>query len=284
MNILVTGGSGLVGRYVVDELSSDHNVTVLDLKSPHRPELRFRRHDLLHHEGLVQMLGGTDAVVHLAGIPHPLNHPAETVFRVNVVGTYNLLEACSRAGVARFVFMSSESTLGFAFSSARLWPLSVPIDESHPLRPEDPYGLSKVTGELLCEGISRRSRLTTVCLRPPWIWVPEEKEVAVYRQLVDNYRNWWKNLWAFIHVRDVARAVRLALQTDIGERHVRVYICADRNWTGRDSRELLEEFYPEVGNIPSSFNGAQSLISHAAATRLLGFQPRYGVDDIFALR
>jgi UDP-glucose 4-epimerase len=280
MRILVTGGSGLVGRYVVDELAKDNTVDVLDIKTPQRPDLTYIRADVLDLSALKKTVSVYDAVVHLAGIPHPLNNPADEVFRVNSIGTFNMLEACAVNGIKKFVLMSSESTLGFAFALTRMVPLYFPIDEQHPLRPEDPYGLSKVTCELLCEGYSRRFGMSTVCLRAPWIWVPEEKERKFYRQLIAEYPKWYKNLWAFVHVIDVAHAVANALRAQLDNLHERFFITADRNWTGKDSRELAGQFYPEVTDFRSEFIGAASFISSDKAKKVLRFHPRMSANDI----
>jgi UDP-glucose 4-epimerase len=282
MKLLVTGGSGLVGRYVVDELCRSNIVEVLDLNPPHRKDVSHLPVDVLNLSALQGVVHGYDAVIHLAGIPHPLNDPPEKVFRVNTLGTFNILEACSTARIPKLVFMSSESTLGFAFSTTRLTPHYLPIDEDHVLRPQDPYGLSKVACELLCRGYSERSGVNTVCLRAPWIWVPEQKERSMYRQLIDEYPKWYKNLWAFIHVKDVAQAVALALVTDLKHKHDVFFITADDNWTGKDSRELARRFFPETHEYRSDFAGASSLISSDKAKSALNFNPRHSVSDVFA--
>lgn len=282
MKVLVTGGSGLVGRFIVEELSAAHEVHVLDKIPPAAQPARFHQTDILDLAAVKRVVRDYEAVVHLAGIPHPLNDPAETVFRVNTLGTFNILESCAASGIPRVVFLSSESTLGFAFSTTRMWPLVVPIDEHHPLRPQDPYGLSKVACELLCAGFSRRTGLQSICLRPPWIWCPVESELARYRELVREYPKWSKNLWAWVHVHDVARAVIMALELNPGLRHEVMFICAEHNWTGHDSRELLQEFFPETREIPESFHGPQSLISFAKAGRILGYRPAHDTSSLLS--
>lgn len=278
MKLLITGGSGLVGRYVVDELMKQHNVEVLDIKPPHRSDVTFHQVDILDLASVEQTVRGYDAVVHLAGIPHPLNDPADKVFRVNTLGTFHLLEAAAKNGIPKLIYISSESTLGFAFCTTRMWPEYVPVDENHPLRPQDPYGLSKVAGELLCAGYSRKTGMQTICLRPPWIWVPEER--ALHRQLIAEYPLWYKNLWAFIHVLDVAQAIQLTLEASSLPTHDVYFLCADENWTGQESRSLLSRFYPETKVIAEDFRGKQSLLSNAKAKRAFGFAPRYSVHDI----
>lgn len=281
MKVLITGGSGLVGRHVVTALSQEHEVANLDINPPARREVPFIQADVLDPATLREKTAGFDAVVHLAGIPHPLNETGERVFRVNVMGTFNMLEAALDNGIRKFVLMSSESTLGFAFSSRRTWPEYVPIDEQHPLRPQDPYGLSKVACELLCAGYSRRSNLSTVCLRAPWIWVPDQPEVEMYRRLVAEYDQWHKNLWAYVHVADVAQAVSLSLLTSLPEKHDAFFICADENWTDFATKELMKRFYPETKRI-GDLRDRASLISNEKARRILGFSPKFSRSDILA--
>lgn len=280
MKVLVTGGSGLVGRHVVAALASEHDVVNLDIVAPARKDIPFIKANILDSALVTNQARGFDAVVHLAGIPTPLNDPAEKVFQMNVMGTFNMLEAAVQNEIQKFVLMSSESTLGLAFSARRMWPDYVPVDEDHPLRPQDPYGLSKVACELLCAGFSRRSDLATVCLRAPWIWVPERSEVEMYRKLVSEYEQWYKNLWAYIHVADVARAISLALGAALPERHDAFFICAEDNWTDMDSKELMKRFYPETKVVAETLRNRSSLISGDKARRMLGFIPRFNRSDV----
>jgi UDP-glucose 4-epimerase len=280
MRILVTGGSGLIGRYVVEELKLTHHVEILDLKKPDHSLLPYHPADLLDETATRECVRGFDVVVHLAGIPHPLNDPPEKVFRTNTQSTYNLLEACAANGVRRFVFISSESVLGFAFSTTRMWPEFLPMDEHHALRPQDPYGLSKVTCEQVCNGFSRRTGMQTICLRPPWVWVPEPKEVEFYKQLRVEYPKWYKNLWAYIHVFDVAKAVRQCVESPDLPKHDSFFICASETWVDLDSKALAAQYFPETGRIADSFAGKASLISCEKAARSFGFSPRYSWRDI----
>lgn len=281
MKVLVTGGSGMVGKYLVAELlQHGHTVGIADIVPPKDSTATFHRTDVLDLAAVERTMSGYEAVIHAAGIPHPLNDPAERIFHVNVNGTFNVLEAAARTGVTKVVFTSSESTLGFAFMSNRHVPDYLPIDEHHPMRPQDPYGLSKVIGERICRTYSERYGLRTVCLREPWIWVPEAEQLPFYRTLVAEYPNWYKNLWTSVHVYDVAQAHRLALEQDLISRHEVFFITGPANWTGLDSRRLMEEFYPEVRSFAEGFSGPAPIISHAKAVSLLGYAPRYSVKDL----
>lgn len=280
MRILVTGGSGAVGRYVVDALlQAGHTVGVLDRVHPHRDASHYHRADVLDLPAVVQAVGDYEAVVHVAGIPHPLNDPAKRVFDVNVNGTFNVLEAAAQAGIRKVVMTSSESTLGFAFAAHPMLPVQIPVDESHPTRPQDVYGLSKVVCEQICQSYGARHGMTTICLRAPWIWLPEDAHRPFYRTLVAQYPDWRKNLWAWIDARDCAQAHRLAVESQPTGQHLAMFVTATDNWTGMASRDLLQRFYPPGIAIAPQLQGPQSLISHAMAHARLGYVPQFRVQD-----
>ena len=91
------------------------------------------------------------------------------MFRNNLMATFNTLEAAVRWGVPRFVHLSSETVPGFSFPERPFLPDYVPVDEEHPIRPQDPYATAKHFGELLMDGATRRSDLTGVSIRPSWV-------------------------------------------------------------------------------------------------------------------
>lgn len=280
MKILVTGGNGLTGRYIVSRLARDHQVEVLDHRVIDRPTVPAHQADILDLGALRGLTRGCEAVVHCAAIPHPLDHPAEQVYGTNTVGTFNVLEASASNNVRRVVFMSSESVLGFAFSGGTVEPEYLPVDEEHPLRPIDAYGLSKSAGESLCAAYARRQALETVCLRPSWIWVPEEAELRRYRELLAHPEAWRQTLWAYVHVLDVAEAVAAALDCPLDSGHGTCFVGATENWTGRDTRDLAREFFPRVRVLDPARMGPYSLVSLRGAERLLGYRPRYSLHDL----
>jgi len=146
VKLLVTGGAGYIGSIVALQLlEAGHEVVVLDnLERGHRaavpPRARLVIADLLELEAVNAILAeGFDAALHFAAfalVGESMSHP-ERYYRTNVGGTLNLLEAMLRAGVTRLVFSSTCAVYG--------QPEEVPIRESEPTRPTNPYGASKLT-------------------------------------------------------------------------------------------------------------------------------------------
>jgi UDP-glucose 4-epimerase len=280
MQVLVTGGSGTIGKYIVSELIKHHKVGILDIKEPECPQCRFHWADIMNLPALIKILSEYDAVVHLAGIPHPLDRPPEKVFTTNVFGTFNIMEAACKTKVKKVIFASSESTLGFAFRTKNFSPEYFPIDENHPLQPQDPYGLSKVCCEQILKSYSLKTEIQTISLRMPWVWVPEKEMVDFYKNLVSEYDKWHKNLWAYIHVFDAAQAFASALLTEGLLNHETFFITADENWTGIESRKLIQTHYPSTKSIDEKFSGRMSLITSNKAKQKLGYLPKYSFQDL----
>lgn len=279
MKVLVTGGSGYVGQAVVSELAGDHEVTVLDLRPPADHRRRFIECNVLNLAALTKAARGFEAVVHLAAIPHPLTDPAQRVYRANTMGTYNALEASVRAGVERFVFCSSDSTLGFVFMRRWHLPDYLPVDEGHPLRPQDPYGLSKLVGEEICRSFTNGHGIETICLRPAYVWSPERAEQI--RRLTEEPEQLSRMLWAYNDVRDVAQAFRLAVENRLLPPHDVFFVTADDNGTSVPSRELIRRYLPELARFAAKFRGRASLVSNAKARRVLCYRPQHSWREYF---
>jgi nucleoside-diphosphate-sugar epimerase len=104
----------------------------------------------------------------------------------------------------------------------------------------------------------------------------------MYKQLIEEYPRWYKNLWAFIHVDDVAEAMALSLNATLESKHEVFFISAADNWTGKESRQLAAEYFPETTELRPDLQGKCSLISTAKAKIILKFVPQRKVPDIFA--
>lgn len=278
MKIVVTGGAGRLGRYLLPELARHgHEVTACDLTPPER-QYQFQRADMLQVGDLDWAFAGAEVVVHLAAIPNPHHDPPDRVFAVNMHGTYNVLEAATRTGVRRVVIASSDSAIGFGFRQREFGPDYLPIDEDHPRYPQDPYSLSKAFAEDLAVAFTRRSGLQTICLRPCWIWFPGQDEG--YRAALDDPRLHWKGLWVYVDARDAARAFRLAAEAPNLPDHAVCYVSAPDLAAREETLALIDRFYPGVPRIDRArLAGHRSVIDGSRAERLLGFRPEHSWRD-----
>lgn len=272
MRVVVTGGSGLAGGAVVKHLVEDgFDVTNVDLV-PSAGPAPFRRADLGDLGQVFGCLRGADAVAHFAAIPRPTFDVPEVVFRTNVMSAFNVFEAASALGIRRVVSASSVSVLGFPFFERPFAPVYVPIDEAHPLLPQDAYALSKLVGEELAAGFARRGRLSVVSLRFPWIHTPETFAAQV-QPLWSDPAAGAPNLWSYVDARDVAEAVRLALAAEI-ESHEACFVAAPDSFMPIPSRALVTDHYPTTV-IHEEFADHNSLINSRRAERLLGYRAKH---------
>lgn len=214
-----------------------------------------------------------DYLIHLAAIVAPTDSPDSAVLEVNVVGTYNVLEAARLRPNGRLIYMSSESVLGFAFPKRPLKPAFVPADETHPTWAHDAYGLSKLLGERVCRAYCYQKEITTVCLRPPWVWIPEKLERC--RSLTENPGDWAHSLWAYVAIEDLNAAVRDAMTAWLDRQFFVFFIAASENGTQVPSHILLETYYNFTGPYRECFGHYDSVISSARAQTLLGWKPKW---------
>ena len=278
MNVLVTGGSGNVGTAVVDHLQgAGHEVRVFDLKPPRADAVAYVKGSVTAPAEVEEAVEGMDAVVHLAAIPawRP-EIPAVDFMHVNVTGTFNMLEAAGKHGVGKFVLASSDSALGFVFGTNRFVPDCFPIDENHPLRPQDPYGLSKLLGEELCRAATRKYGVQTICLRFCWVWF-EDTHAHRADILKGDASALAKTLWGYVDVRDAAQACRLAVECPDTLPGDPFFITAEDTFADAPSLELIHAHYPEVWKISDAYlvEKHKGLFDISKARLKLGFVPRY---------
>jgi len=280
MRIAVTGGSGLVGRAIVRRLAERHDVVNVDLsdpgpagvgRSPGEPvsSVQYAHVDILDPPALSRAFDGAQAVVHAAAIPGPAFGSEDEILNVNVEGTKNVALAANEAGVQRFVFISSDSVLGFVFSEGRVRPSYLPVDETHPLAPAEPYGRSKLMAETVLARQAGRTT-TVVSLRPPWVWVPEEYEKL--RRLTRAPAEWSGGLWAYVHGDDLARAVERAVTFKIEPGFHAAYVAAPDNGTVVPTAQLVQDYFPDVP-VRENLSEFGSLVSSHQLENLLGFVP-----------
>jgi UDP-glucose 4-epimerase len=263
MRLLVTGGAGYIASVVASQLVEDgHQVMVLDnLSKGHKravPEdASFVRGDLLDAKRLTRLLAtGFDGVLHFAALSlvgESVKHPG-LYYRTNVVGSLNLLEGMRLTGVPRLVFSSTAAVYGE--------PEDVPITETAPVCPTNPYGGSKLAVDELIGSFATAHGLSATSLRyfnvvgasgclgedhePETHLIPLVLEAAAGRRgSVSIYGSDYPTrdgtaIRDYIHVEDLARAHLLALEGTGGAKSGEHRIYNLGNGSGFSVREVVE--------------------------------------------
>lgn len=277
MLVAVTGASGKVGRPTVAALmDAGHKVRAIDLDPPVferglPDEPDYFQADMSDAGEAYAVLRGVDAVVHAAAIPDPNHHPPHVVFSNNLMGLFNAVEAAVRWEVSRFVNISSETVPGFFFPEREFLPDYAPVDEEHPIRPQDPYALSKHFGEQLMDAAVARSDIRCITIRPSWVQSEDNYERNLGPQVRDA-SVLSENLWSYIDVYDLADAITLAVGSDL-DGHEVFYIASPDNCTGQNFAELMRTYYGDQIEVRVTDRVDASGISCAKAQRLLGYKP-----------
>ncbi len=176
--VVVTGGSGRLGRYVAEELRDICAVSVLDIAPP-RQDVPYFETDILDPDGVRAALSGQEAAIHLAGFDDGMAPRDSDYMKTNVQGAWNVFHAAEAAGLRKLVVASSSAAYGIG---ADRMPDYLPVDEAHPLHTTETYGHSKEAIETMARHFVRRGHLEIVCLRPTLIVRPE-REAAILAQL-----------------------------------------------------------------------------------------------------
>ncbi len=283
MKIVVTGAHGKVGRAATRALlDAGHEVHTTDLtrpgferKEPGTPG--YTMADLTDAGEAFAVVRGADVVVHVAAIPEPTGNPPHVVFRTNLMATFNVLEAAVRFGVKRFVNISSETVPGFFFPERDFLPDYAPVDELHPIHPQDPYALSKHFGEQLMDAAVQRSDIRCISLRPSWVQYEGNYEQNLGPQIRDA-AVLSPNLWSYIDAYDLADAIVLAAESDLPGHEV-FYIASPDNVGGHDFAAVLREHYGDLIELRPLERTDASGISSRKAMDVLGWSPKRSWRD-----
>ncbi|MCP9747858.1 NAD(P)-dependent oxidoreductase, partial [Lacihabitans sp. CS3-21] len=225
-------------------------------------------HELEGGEGIARF----DAVVHFAAVPRILIKPDNETFRVNTVGTYNVIEAAVKLGIKKIIIASSETTYGICFADGVTDPKVLPLEEDYDVDPMDSYGLSKVVNEKTARSFQLRSGFDIYALRIGNVIEPHE-----YAELFPHYfRNpevRRRNAFCYIDARDLGQIVDLCLKKD-GLGYQVFNAGNDHNGAVLNNKELLERFFP---NVPLSreLDETEALFSNRKIREMLGFKEQH---------
>jgi len=286
MRVLFTGGSGKAGRHVIPALvDRGHTVLNVDLAPLAGVDTisaditdSGQVFDLMTSYGnLGELDAGTgtpgfDAVVHFAAIPRILIKPDNETFRINTIGTYNVIEAAVKTGIRKIVIASSETTYGVCFADGQTDPKALPLEEDYDVDPMDSYGLSKVLNEVTARSFARRSGYDIYALRIGNVIEPNE-----YAELFPGYFDHpevrRRNAFCYIDARDLGQIVDRCLATDgLG---FQVFNAGnDTNGINVPTADLLARFFPGVP-VTRALGENEALFSNRKIREVLGFREEH---------
>lgn len=207
MKVLVTGSSGLIGRELVSHLvERGHKVVEYS---------RGNGKDIMNSEQLRKEMKGCEAVVHLAA---ELDEESPEIFRVNVQGTKNVIEAAADSRIMHFVFISTTGVLGRFYGAA---------DESFPYNPVTSYEKSKAEAEKIV--LSYQEVLPVTVIRPAIVIGPNSYWKSIISVVQKNYPliGSGNNYWQTIYYKDLCEAIAFVIgnENTFGE----IYHVAESN-------------------------------------------------------
>lgn len=288
MRIFFTGGSGKAGKHVIPYLlDQGHRVMNVDLKPLDVPGVDNLIADITDsgqmfnamtsYAGFDEMEPGTgvpkfDAVVHFAAVPRILINPDNETFRVNTIGTYNVIEAAVKLGIKKIIIASSETTYGICFSDGKTDPKSLPLEEDYDVDPMDSYGLSKVVNEQTARSFQRRSGFDIYALRIGNVIEPHEYEL-LFPHYFKHPEVRRRNAFCYIDARDLGQIVDLCLKKD-GLGYQVFNAGNDHNGAIIPSKELAERFFPGVP-LSRELEEHEALFSNRKIREVLGFKEQH---------
>ena len=281
--ILFTGGSGKAGRHAIAYLlGQGHCILNLDLTPLEMDSVETLIADITDSGQIFnamtsyanwdEMESGSgapafDAVVHFAAIPRILIKPDNETFRVNTMGTYNVIEAAVKLGIKKVIIASSETTYGICFSDGEVLPHSLPLEEDYDVDPMDSYGLSKVANEQTARSFQRRSGIDIYALRIGNVIEPHEYDR--FPGFFTNPDQRLRNAFCYIDARDLGQIVSRCLDKDgLG---FQIFNAGnDTNSVDIPSADLIERYYPGVP-LTRTLGEYEALFSNRKIREVLGF-------------
>jgi nucleoside-diphosphate-sugar epimerase len=288
MRVVVTGGAGRLGQLTIGELlDHGHDVLSIDKVPISESVCRSSVIDLLQADDLAKAFEQADAVVHLARKKFPYTSsgfdPASrtwktpdvlgdaAIFGYNVTISYNVMAAAFAAGIKKLVMGSSLTIYGFYYPARWTAPEYLPVDEDYPLRPQDPYSVSKLVVERACDAFASKGDMQIASLRFAGICADFTHQNL--RERRKDPLRWSGPLWTYIDVRDAALACRLAVEANVTG-HEAFNICAPNTIINRPTSELVTEYLPNA-NLRTNSAGNWAGYDPGKSRRMLGFSARY---------
>jgi UDP-glucose 4-epimerase len=289
VKVLLTGGSGQLGSYLLEEISRDHQATSVDLVTP-----RIREHASFHRVGDIRDTASmsdacrdVDAIVHLAAQVSVVKSTEDPAWDmdVNVGGTLSMLRAANDQGVPLFIHISTAAVYGD--------PVYLPVDEGHPTRPKSFYGTSKLSAEHYVRAFKESFDQDYIIIRPFNLYSPRADPKSPYSgvitRFVENARKGTpltiegdgEQTRDFIHARDVASMICSCLTSIV--RNVTINCGSGQAASINALAETVISVAPrpvDVVHAPSRLGDIKhSLGDTSVSEELLGFKPKISLRD-----
>ena len=293
MRVFFTGGAGKAGRHAIAHLTAQgHHVTNIDLAKLDHPGVKSLHVDLTDAGQVFNAMQAYadysdldsgegmktyDAVVHFAAIPAILFRPDNETYRINVMSTYNVIDAAVRLGIKKVIIASSETTYGVCFADGEVKPLYVPVDEEHPVVPPDSYAMSKVVNEITAKSFQLRSGIDIYALRINNVIEPHEY-AQNFPAFMANPALRRRNIFAYIDARDLGHMVDCCLRTD-GLGYQVFNVSNDDMSVNITSDEVIARFYQGVP-VKRKMGPNETFYANDKAKKLVGFSPRHSWRDV----
>jgi len=285
--IFFTGASGKAGRHVAAYLvAQGHRVLNADITNYPQTGLDYLKIDVtdaaqvfsamsahINRDELrqAQWPKGYDAIVHFAAIPRILQASDIETYRVNVMGTYHVLEAAVKLGIRKIIFASSETVYGLCFSHGQPAPLGLPVTEDDASRPMDSYAMSKVVNEETARAFQRRTGFDIYGLRIGNVIEPDEYHL--FEGFCETPEVRLYNAFNYIDARDLGQAVDLCLKKD-GLGYDVFNVSNDNNSVDLPTDQIISRFYQDVP-LKGQIGADECLFSNSKLKETLGFAPRH---------
>lgn len=288
MKILITGGAGFIGSNLANALSVDNQIIVLDNLSAGKKEnldneIKLIEGDVTDYSIVEKATKGMDYVFHFAALTsteESLKNPEET-FKVNTLGTFNVLKASLKNKVKKVIFASSAAIYGDS--------LELPKKENMKPEPKTPYAFTKLNSEYLCNAYSKLG-LNTVCLRFFNIYGPNQNLNSDYSAVIPVFissalkneplklENSGKQTRDFIFVEDVVKACTLAMNKGEG-----VYnVASGKEISVKELAEHIKKLTKsssKIIDVPKREGDIEKSVGDNSKINKLGWKPETNIKE-----